>query len=235
MLGHAVMHSRDVSHFAPFHAMPCFIMHCRDVSHVVPCHAPSCIVVMCLILPSLLPPRFLPSHSTGRPVDCPLWECTALPNLTRWPLRSQCRYVASDSQVPAQSQHWQASVLPTVGEHSTFQPYAIALTVTVPVGGQLEVSAAWREAYWNPAHGHVLFADTAVGQAIAREAKGTYLCCLQPSGVVWDPISQQWEECTALQGWRRKIESTRAKSAGRSVPPPPRQLNLTIGPHLNLP
>jgi hypothetical protein len=26
---------------------------------------------------------------------------------------------------------------------------------------------------WNPAHGHVLFADTAVGQAIAREAKGT--------------------------------------------------------------
>jgi hypothetical protein len=44
---------------------------------------------------------------------------------------------------------------------------------------------------WNPVHGHVLFADTAVGQAIAREAKGTYLSCLPPFGVVWDPISQQ--------------------------------------------
>ncbi len=135
MLGHAVMHSRDVSHFAPFHAMPCFIMHCRDVSHVVPCHAPSCIVEMCLILPSLLPPRLLPSHSTGRLVDCPLWECTALPSLTRWLLRSQCRYTVSDSQVPAQSQHWQASVLPTVGVHGTFQPHAVAPTVTVPVCG----------------------------------------------------------------------------------------------------
>ncbi len=167
MLGHAVMHSRDVSHFAPFHAMPCFIMHCRDVSHVVPCHASSCIVVMCLILPP------------------------------------------SAAQVPAQSQHWQASVSPTVGVHSTFQPYAMAPTVTVPVFGQLKVSAAWKGAYWNPAHGHVLFADTVVGQAIAREAKGTYLSCLPPFGVVLDSISQQWF--------------------------PPRQLVLTIGPLTNLP
>jgi hypothetical protein len=165
---------------------------------------------MCLILPPLLPPRFLPSHSTGRPVDCPLWECTALPSLTRWPLWSQCRYVVSDSQVAAQSQYWQASVLSTVGVHSTSQPYAMAPTVTVPVCGPLEVSAAWREAYyWNPAHGHVLFADTAVGQAIAREAKGTYLSCPPPFRVVWDPISQQWF--------------------------PPRQLVLTIGPLPNLP
>jgi hypothetical protein len=43
------------------------------------------------------------------------------------------------AQVPAQSQHWQASVLPTVGVHSTFQPYAMAPTVTVPVCGQLKV------------------------------------------------------------------------------------------------
>jgi hypothetical protein len=51
---------------------------------------------------------------------------------------------------------------------------------------------------WNPAYGHVLFADTAVGEAIAREAKGTYLSCLPPFGVVWDSILQQWEECEAL-------------------------------------
>ncbi len=43
------------------------------------------------------------------------------------------------AQVPAQSQHWQASGLPTVGSHSTFQPYAMAPTVTVPVCGQLKV------------------------------------------------------------------------------------------------
>jgi hypothetical protein len=86
---------------------------------------------------------------------------------------------------------------------------------------------------WNPAHGHVLFADTAVGKTIARDAKGTYLSCLPPSGVVWDPISQQWEECEALHEWRRKIERTRARSAVRSVPP--RQLVLTIGPLPNLP
>ncbi len=43
----------------------------------------------------LLPPRFLPSHCTGRPVYCPLWEYTALSNLTLWPLRSQCRYVGN--------------------------------------------------------------------------------------------------------------------------------------------
>ncbi len=72
MLGHAIMHRCDVSHFAPFHSMPCWAM-------------PSCIVVMCLTLPPLLPPRFLPSHSTGRPVDYSLWECTALFNLTRSP------------------------------------------------------------------------------------------------------------------------------------------------------
>jgi hypothetical protein len=46
---------------------------------------------------------------------------------------------------------------------------------------------------WNSEHTRVRFADTAASQAIAREAKGTYLSCLPPSGVVWDPISQQWE------------------------------------------
>jgi hypothetical protein len=40
-----------------------------------------------------LPHRFLPSHSTGRPVEYPLWEVTTPSNLMRWPLRSQCRYV----------------------------------------------------------------------------------------------------------------------------------------------
>jgi hypothetical protein len=47
--------------------------------------------------------------------------------------------VVSDSQVPAQSQHWQASGLPTVEVHSTFQPYAMVPTVTVPVCGQIKV------------------------------------------------------------------------------------------------
>jgi hypothetical protein len=37
------------------------------------------------------------------------------------------------AQVPAQSQHWQASGLPTVGGPSTFQPYAMAPPVTAPV------------------------------------------------------------------------------------------------------
>jgi hypothetical protein len=43
------------------------------------------------------------------------------------------------AQVPAQSQHWQASGLPTVGGLSTFQPYAMASPVPVPVCGQLKV------------------------------------------------------------------------------------------------
>jgi hypothetical protein len=43
------------------------------------------------------------------------------------------------AQVLAQSQHWQASGLPTVGGHSTFQPYAMAPTVTVPACGKLKV------------------------------------------------------------------------------------------------
>ena len=43
------------------------------------------------------------------------------------------------SQVPAQSQHWQASGLTTVGGPSTFQPYAVAPPVPVPVCGQLKV------------------------------------------------------------------------------------------------
>jgi hypothetical protein len=38
-----------------------------------------------------LPHRFLPSHSTGRPVDYPLWEVPAPSNLMRWPPRSQYR------------------------------------------------------------------------------------------------------------------------------------------------
>ncbi len=43
------------------------------------------------------------------------------------------------AQVPAQSQHWQASGLPTVEGPSTFQPYAMAPPVQVPVCGQLKV------------------------------------------------------------------------------------------------
>jgi hypothetical protein len=43
------------------------------------------------------------------------------------------------AQVPAQSQHWQASGLPTVGGPSTFQPYAMAPPVTAPACGQLKV------------------------------------------------------------------------------------------------
>ncbi len=41
--------------------------------------------------------------------------------------------------VPAQSQHWQASRLPTVEGPSTFQPYVAAPPVPVPVCGQLKV------------------------------------------------------------------------------------------------
>jgi hypothetical protein len=44
------------------------------------------------------------------------------------------------AQVPAQSQHWQASGLPTVEGPSTFQPYAMAPPpVPVPVCRQLKV------------------------------------------------------------------------------------------------
>ncbi len=41
--------------------------------------------------------------------------------------------------IPAQSQHWQASGLPTVERPSTFQPYAMTPPVPVPVCGQLKV------------------------------------------------------------------------------------------------
>ncbi len=73
---------------------------------------------------------------------------------------------------------------------------------------------------WNLDHATTNFADTETGQAVQREAKGTHLTCLRPSGVVWDPISKQWEECQALLDWRRNIERARAKLAGRPVPPP---------------
>ena len=52
-----------------------------------------------------------------------------------------------------------------------------------------------------------------------REARGTHLTCLPPFGVVWDPISKQWEECQALLNWRRNIERAREKLAGRPIPP----------------
>ncbi len=52
-----------------------------------------------------------------------------------------------------------------------------------------------------------------------REARGTHLTCLPPFGVVWDPISKQWEECQALLDWRQKIERARAKLAGRPFTP----------------
>jgi hypothetical protein len=43
------------------------------------------------------------------------------------------------AQVPSQSQHWQASVLPTAEVHSTLQPFTVASTVAVPVCcGQLK-------------------------------------------------------------------------------------------------
>ncbi len=73
---------------------------------------------------------------------------------------------------------------------------------------------------WNVEHATINFADTATGQAVQREARGTHLTCLPPSGVVWDPIFKQWEECQALLDWRHNIERARAKLAGRPVPPP---------------
>jgi hypothetical protein len=42
-------------------------------------------------LQRIFPHRFLVSHSTGKPVDCPLWECTAPSSLLRLRQRSQCR------------------------------------------------------------------------------------------------------------------------------------------------
>ncbi len=72
---------------------------------------------------------------------------------------------------------------------------------------------------WNAEHSRINFADTTTGQAVQREARGTHLTCLPPSGVVWDPISKQWEECQALLDWRHKIERARAKLAGRPIPP----------------
>jgi hypothetical protein len=42
-----------------------------------------------------LPHRFLPSPSTGRPVNYPLWEVPAPSSLMRWPLRSQYQCVGS--------------------------------------------------------------------------------------------------------------------------------------------
>jgi hypothetical protein len=104
------------------------------------------------------PPVFLPSHSIGRPAHRPLQSHLQRPNNMVFTLASHSRLMDSiqllmatfppppatfaappAAQVPAQSQHWQASGLPTVGVHSTFQPYAMAPTVTVPVCGQLKV------------------------------------------------------------------------------------------------
>ncbi len=45
------------------------------------------------LLQPTLPHRFLLSPSTGRPVDCPLWEVPVPSTLMRWPLRSQYRCV----------------------------------------------------------------------------------------------------------------------------------------------
>ncbi len=74
-------------------------------------------------------------------------------------------------------------------------------------------------ANWNFQRATIKFADTATGQAVQRETRGTHLTCLPPSEVVWDPISKQWEECQGLLDWRQKIERSRAKSAGRPFPP----------------
>jgi hypothetical protein len=88
-------------------------------------------------------------------------------------------------------------------------------------------------ANWNLEHANINFSDTTTGQAVQREARGTHLTCLPPSGAVWDPISKQWEECQALLDWRHKIERARAKLAGHPIPP--RQQDLLTGLHDNLP
>ncbi len=58
--------------------------------------------------------------------------------MTLLPERSGACHRAA-AQVPAQSQHWQARGLPTVEGPSTFQPYAVAPPVPVPVCGHLKV------------------------------------------------------------------------------------------------
>jgi hypothetical protein len=58
--------------------------------------------------------------------------------MTLRPERSGACHRAA-AQVPAQSQHWQASGLPTVEGPSTFQPYAVAPPVPVPVCGHFKV------------------------------------------------------------------------------------------------
>ncbi len=96
---------------------------------------------------------------------------------------------------------------PTQPQPPTSTPSAKGVAVrAIPLTAAIKKSTPTG---WNPAHRSVLFADTAAGRAVAREAKGTNLSCLPPSGVVWDSISQQ---CF-----------------------PPRQLVLTIGPLPNLP
>ncbi len=83
-----------------------------------------------------------------------------------------------------------------------------------------DICRSWGHANWNLNHATISFAEeTSAGQAVQREARGTHLTCLPPFGVVWDPISKQWEEYQALLDWRRNIKRARAKLAGRPIPP----------------
>ncbi len=107
-------------------------------------------------------PASLPSPSTGRPIQRRFQSHhqahsqQQLPQLSgvqtnhgQHPTAFDSRTAATANvaasitslaaQVPAQSQHWQASGLPTVGGTSTFQPYAMAPPVTAPACGQLKV------------------------------------------------------------------------------------------------
>jgi hypothetical protein len=97
-----------------------------------------------------LPHRFLPSPSTGRPVDYPLWEVPAPSSLMRWPLRSQHRRVDNYSLSTWRRQTTASSTncrQPLISNHS--QP-----TSTSATSGALHpksaTAASCRAGSWQP-------------------------------------------------------------------------------------
>jgi hypothetical protein len=86
---------------------------------------------------------------------------------------------------------------------------------------------------WNPAHGHVLFADTSAGRVIAQEARGTYLSSLLPLGLSGIPSHSSGRSAKhSMSGAARSSAHAQGRQHAQS---PPRQPVPIIGPLPNLP
>jgi hypothetical protein len=83
----------------------------------------------------MTPSASLPSPSTGSTIQPSVAQSTHGQHPAAHDNRTAVTANLS-AQVPAQSQHWQASALPTVEGPGTFQPYAMASPVPVPVWRQ---------------------------------------------------------------------------------------------------